>query len=468
MEHFDVLVIGAGPAGTMAALRAAELGARTALVTRTTFGGMAANDGPVPVRTLAYAAHLYARARQLDAYGISIGNPRLDYPRLLERVRSVVDQVSSHSAFRDQIDRLKVALHEHVGSAYFVDANTIGTTAGGQFKAAKVILCAGGTSRRLNVTGAEHLAFVSDAWTLTEIPESLIVIGAGMTGAQVASIFHSFGSKVHVFQSGPRILPSEDEDVSAAVAASFRRGGMAVHENFGRIHSIEKRAQGIRMNYSNGGSKAHADASLAVCTVGWIADTEGLKLDAARVATDERGFIAVDNNLRTSAPHIYAAGDITGRWMLVPQAIHDGWAAATHAVSNEPFTPDPVCPIGGFTDPEYARVGLTEARARATHEVVAGTVRFDETTRTIIDGRTEGFCKLVANRRDGTILGCHVVGERAVEMVQIVAIAMTSGLTVNQLAKIPLSFPTYTGILGRAAYRAALQLDQPPDIPTRL
>ncbi|HKU43692.1 MAG TPA: FAD-dependent oxidoreductase, partial [Polyangiales bacterium] len=196
MKDFDVLVIGAGPAGTIAAARAAELGARTALITRDAFGGMAANDGPVPVRTLAYAAHIYSRARQLEEYGISIGTPRLDYARLLERVRGVVAQARSHSALRDQVERAGVALYERTGTARFVDAHTVETPGAGRFRAAKLVICAGGTARKLSVRGAEHLAFVSDAWTLTEVPKSLIVIGAGMTGAQVASIFHSFGTQV--------------------------------------------------------------------------------------------------------------------------------------------------------------------------------------------------------------------------------------------------------------------------------
>jgi dihydrolipoamide dehydrogenase len=146
--------------------------------------------------------------------------------------------------------------------------------------------------------------------------------------------------------------------------------------------------------------------------------------------------------------------------MLVPQAIQDGFAAATNAVLG-PTTPlsDPVTPIGSFTDPEYAQVGLTEANARATHDALVAMVRFDETTRTTIDGRTFGFCKLIVDRRARTILGCHVVGERAVDIVQTAAIVMAGGMTVDALARIPLSFPTYSGILGRAAAVAARQLN---------
>jgi pyruvate/2-oxoglutarate dehydrogenase complex dihydrolipoamide dehydrogenase (E3) component len=145
--------------------------------------------------------------------------------------------------------------------------------------------------------------------------------------------------------------------------------------------------------------------------------------------------------------------------MLVPQAIQDGWIAATNAVRRTSMTlPDGVCPTGGFTDPEYASVGLTEAKARETRELVTAVVRFDTTTRTIIDDRTVGFCKLLVDRGTRTILGCHVVGERAVEIVQMAAVAMSSRMPVEALVRLPLSFPTYTGILMRAAYRAVEQL----------
>jgi pyruvate/2-oxoglutarate dehydrogenase complex dihydrolipoamide dehydrogenase (E3) component len=205
------------------------------------------------------------------------------------------------------------------------------------------------------------------------------------------------------------------------------------------------------------------EAALVVAAVGWVADTVGLDLAAAGVDTDPRGYVAVDEQLRTSRPHVYAAGDITGRWMLVPQAVHDGWRAATHAVRGDAGPPrETVAPIGGFTEPEFASVGPTEAEARARHDVVAAVVRFDETARTLIDGRTEGFCKLLVDRGTREILGCQVVGERAVEIVQAVAIAMAARLPVDQLARVSLSFPTYTGILGRAAYRASAQLGLEP------
>ena len=456
----DVLVIGAGPAGVLAALRAADLGARTVLVTRNEFGGMAANDGPVPVRTLAHAARLIREARQLGEYGIGVSEPVLDYPRLLARVREVINDVRAHSSLRPQIDSLGVAVHEHAGVARFADEHTIETKSGLRLRAEKIVICTGGVSRRLSVPGFELTNTHSDAWGLTSVPPSMLVVGAGATGVQVASIFNAFGSQIQLFQTGPRILPSEDEDVSAAVAAAFRSANIAVHENIGAIEGFEKTPTGVRMIFSRDGVRDSAEATLAVVAVGWVADTAGLSLAAASVETNHRGFVRVDEYLRTSTPHIFAAGDITGRLMLVPQAIRDGFVSATNAVRGPTMTiGNPVSPIGSFTDPEYAQVGLTEAKARKTHDVEIAMIRFDSTTRTIIDGHKIGFCKLIVDRETHRILGCHVVGERAVEITQVAGIVIAAGMPVDDLAQIPLSFPTYAGILARVAASAARKLN---------
>lgn len=370
---------------------------------------------------------------------------------------------------QSQVDRLGVTLHEHAGHAGFTGPHTIQTTSGLQIQAERVVLCTGGTSRRLVVPGAELTSSVSDAWSLTGVPESMMVIGAGMTGVQVASIFQSFGSRVTLFQAAPRILMSEDDDVSAAVAAAFRASGMVIRENCGTIESFEKTPAGVRVTLSKEDTRESFEAALAVVTIGWHADTEALNLVRADVKVDARGYIAVNRHLQTSASHVYAAGDVTGRWMLAPQAMQDGWVAGTNAGGADRMTADDtVCPIGGFTDPEYARVGPTEAKAREMGDVVIATIGFDETTRTIIDGRKAGFCKLLVDPATRRIIGCHVVGERAVEIVQVAAIAMSSGMRVDELARVPLSFPTYAGVLVRVSYRAVAQLGTeitgaPPD-----
>src|SRR3954451_22686385 len=289
----DIIVIGAGPAGVLAALRAADLGARTVLVTRVEFGGMAANDGPVPVRVLAHAARLIREARQSGQYGLTAREPALDYPRLLARVREVVTDVRAHSSLRRQLDSLGVTVHENAGAARFADPRTIETESGLRLQADRLIICTGGVSRRLPIPGFELTNTHSDAWRLTAVPPSMLVVGSGATGVQVASIFHASGARVQLFEAGPRIVPSEDEDVSAAVMAAFRASGMVVRESFGTIESFEKTPAGVRMNCSKDGRRPSAEAALAVVAVGWVADTAGLNLAAAGVETEQRGFVRV-------------------------------------------------------------------------------------------------------------------------------------------------------------------------------
>ena len=235
---------------------------------------------------------------------------------------------------------------------------------------------------------------------------------------------------------------------------------MDVREDFGVIDSFEKTPDGVRMYFSKDGQRENAEASLAVIAIGWVANTAGLELARAGVETNKRDFVLVDKYLKTSADHIFAAGDITGRMMLVPQAIQAGFVAATNAVRGAIMKElDAPAPIGSFTEPEYAQVGLTETRARENHEVVVTKISFDSTTRTIIDGRTNGFCKLIVDVKSRQILGCHVVGERAVEITQIAAVCMAARMPVGNLAEVPLSFPTYAGVLGRAAAQASHSLN---------
>jgi len=458
-RDFDVVVVGAGPAGTAAALRAADLGAKTALVTRDAFGGMAANDGPIPVRTLAHAARLAREARQLSRYGIAVENPRLDYSSLVARAREVVAEARRHSTLLTQINSAGVALFEHAGTASFINAQTIRSEGAPLLRGKKIVLCPGGVSRALTVPGAELAVTPADAFSLTAAPKSMIVIGAGATGVQVASIFNALGSSVVLCQTGLRIIPSEDADVSLEVTTGFREDGIDVRENFGAIEQLEKISGGVRLTVNDGARPTSLDATLVVCAIGWRADAEALNLALPGVETNARGFIEVDDSLRTSAPHVYAAGDVIGRSMLVPPALRDGFIAGNNAAEAERLTVTAsVEPIASFTDPEYAKVGLTEEQARGQYDVIVSRASYAETTRPIIDGRTRGFCKIVVDRTTHQFLGCHIVGERAVEVAQMAAIAMTAEMTVDAVARIPLSFPTYANVFGRAALRAVRKL----------
>jgi pyruvate/2-oxoglutarate dehydrogenase complex dihydrolipoamide dehydrogenase (E3) component len=401
-------------------------------------------------------------ARQLDQYGISVGEPALNYSHLLSRVRDVVEEVRKHSSLRQQINLAGVTIYERTGFARFSGPNALETESGLSLHGRKIILCTGGASRRLPIPGFELTSTHSDAWRLTSVPPSILVIGGGATGVQVASIFNAFGSRVQLYQAGPRILPTEDEEVSKTVAAAFRTSGISVFENFGNIESFEKLPDGggVRMTYSKDGVRNSAEAALAISAVGWVANTRELNLGITGVELDSRGFVQVNPYYQTTARDIWAAGDITGRFMVVPQPLQAGFVAATHAVRGQTnILESRVNPIGSFTDPEYAHVGLTEAKARESFDVITEVVKFDSVTRSIIDGRIEGFCKLIVDRATKNILGCHVVGDRAVDVVQLVAVAIAGQVKVDELARLPFSFPTYAGILGRGAASIARKLN---------
>ena len=222
----DVVVVGAGPAGLSAALRAAELGARTVLVTRDEFGGMAANDGPHSRANIGPGSPTAPGNSAAERYGIAVGEPILEYPRLLARAREVVHDVCEHSIRREQIERAEVTIYERSDTARFVDPHTIETDTGLRLPADKVILCAGGTSRRLPIPAFEWTATHSDAWSLTTVPPSMLIIGAGATGVQVASIFQAFGSRVQLFPSRSANPAHRGRRLSAAVAVAFRESGM--------------------------------------------------------------------------------------------------------------------------------------------------------------------------------------------------------------------------------------------------
>jgi pyruvate/2-oxoglutarate dehydrogenase complex dihydrolipoamide dehydrogenase (E3) component len=445
----------------MAAARAAELGARTVLLSEKAFGGMAANDGPVPVRTLAHTARLIRNARQLGEYGVVINEPALDYHRLLERVCEVTRDVREQTTLRSAIESHGGIIREDTGPLHFGDRHTIVSESGLRIKSRKFIVCTGGVSKKLPIPGFEYTSTHSDAWSLTTVPPSMIVVGCGATGAQVASVFNEFGTRVELFEASPHVLPAEDDDVAAAVAAAFQHEGIKVRENFGSIESFEKTPTGVRMTFGKGGSRESVEATLAVVAVGWGADSDALKPGIAGVNLTPRGFLQVDEYLQTSAPHIFAAGDVTGRVMLASEAMRDGFIAGTNAVNGAQLpTTDHFIPAGSFTDPEYASVGLTERKARETHNVVTAVSYYGASVRAMIDGHSTGLCKLVVDEDKAEILGCHVVGEQATDVVQVTSIALAAGLRrVDELARVAVSFPTYAEILIATAARAAKKLN---------
>jgi pyruvate/2-oxoglutarate dehydrogenase complex dihydrolipoamide dehydrogenase (E3) component len=461
---FDVIVLGGGPAGVAAALRARELGATVALVERDRLGGMCVNDGCVPTRALAKAARLVRDSEQLADYGLSGDRPVVDFRRLLATVAATVQRVHQMQGLPERLEHAGVHLVAGTGTARFADAHTIAVDGHGELRAEQIIVCVGGHARRLPFPGSEQALTHSDVWGLDALPRSVVVVGGSATGCQLASALAALGSTVTLLEAAGRLLGTEDEAVSEAVGDAFRRRGIEVATGIDRIKQLERTgAGGLRLHYRRLGEPLTSDTDAVLLAVGWPGNLEGLGLEAAGIRTDG-GYIAVDDRLRTSVPNVYAAGDVSGRMMLVQTAEAEARFAAENALAGAVREPWPlrVVPHGGFTDPEYAGVGLTQAQAEAeAGGCVVAVVRYADLERAVIDRHTEGFAKLLVSRSTRRILGAHVVGEQAVEVVQLAAATMAAEQPVERLADLQLAYPTFTAIIGLAAREAARQLGVP-------
>lgn len=469
-DHYEVLVIGAGPAGVSAAVRAAQLGASVAVVEATRVGGTCVNTGCVPTRVLARAARLLREVRSSGDFGIDAAQPAVAWERTTARVRTVVEQVQGAKDIATQLGGAGVTLVTE-GWASFTDPHTIELSGTGRrLRGDAVVIATGGRSRRLPVEGVELTWVPEHVVDLERLPRSVAVVGSGNTGSQLVTVFSSFGVRVTLFELADRVLPTADRDVSAALDAAFRADGVDVRTGVEGLRRVEAVGNGMRRVVVGvaGGSEVHVDVDEVVICAGWPARLEGLGLEAAGVEAG-RAKIPVDRHQRTNVGHIYVAGDADGDAPLVQAGVADGYVAATNAVAGlrggsgdgasdapgagqQVETDHAILPSGGFTDPDYGQVGLTEDDALAEHpDALVVTVPYASVERAVIDGRTTGFLKLIATADARRIVGAHAVGEEALEVIQSVASAMAAGADVRALATTEYAYPTYTSIIGLAA-----------------
>ncbi|MDQ0728307.1 NAD(P)/FAD-dependent oxidoreductase [Microbacterium sp. W4I20] len=460
-EHYDVAVIGAGPAGTAAALRASELGAQVVVLEAGRTGGTCVNTGCVPTRVLAKTARLIRESRHADDYGVSVGTPTIDWATTVERVHERVDRVRSLKREAERFAEAGIDLI-HEGRARFVDDHTLVLDSGRRITAGSILICVGGHSRRLPIPGAELATVPEDVLSLPTLPRRVGVIGAGNTGAQLVTVFASFGSEVTLLDVAPRVLMASDAAIAATVESAFAHQGIDVHTGIETVTSLERTEDGaLRLDWREAGETRTSTFDAVIMATGWPADVEDLGLENAGIVT-ERSAIPADRYFRTVVPHIFAVGDANGRDMLVQAAQFEGEAAAENAVLGaNRRTPHHLLPAGGFTDPDYAGVGLTEEQARERDtDCVVVSVPYASLERAVIDDREIGFLKLIADRRRELILGAHAVGENAIEVIQSVTTAMAAGVDVSTLAGVRFAYPTYSAIIGIAA-RAVLSESSP-------
>jgi pyruvate/2-oxoglutarate dehydrogenase complex dihydrolipoamide dehydrogenase (E3) component len=297
---------------------------------------------------------------------------------------------------------------------------------------------------------------------MTQLPASVAIIGGGATGCQLASIFNDFGSSVVLLDIAPRLLPPEDTQVSETMTHQFVRQGIEVITGIESVRRIEKRDRNLDLVFTRAGQEHTRTVEVVIESVGWPGNLDALNLPAAGVET--RGpYIQVDDYMRTSAQHIFAAGDITGRMMLVQSASFQARVAAENAILGvERAEENKLVPHGGFTDPEYASVGLTEEQARVKYDCAVALIPYSDMDRAVIDGHDIGFCKLIVDRSTHLVVGVHVVGEQAVEVVHIVAAACAGAMQVEKLAELEFAYPTFAAVIGLAARQLARELHTVP------
>jgi pyruvate/2-oxoglutarate dehydrogenase complex dihydrolipoamide dehydrogenase (E3) component len=365
----------------------------------------------------------------------------------------------------DALRRRGIDLVDGAGRAVFVDAHTVRIPDGREFRADSVVVAVGGHAGRLPILGVELALTYEDLRDLTSLPASAAVVGGADTGCQLASILADFGVNVTLIEAAPRLVAHADQDVSEALPESFGGRGIAVLTST-LVARLERAAAGITAHHRSGPQQARLDVDAVFLAVGWPGNADAV--DAARIGIDtDRGYVVVDDDLRSSVPHVFAAGDVNGISMLVPSARLAGRVAAENAVlgTRRRFTHELV-PTGSFTDPEYGGVGLTEAQARERYDCEVGVARYEDLVRPVIDDHPEGFCKLIVERHRRYILGAHVLGEYSAEVIQTARHAWRPTCGSNRSLSSSPPFPRLPRGITLAAQVIVRQMGIAPSAPT--
>ncbi len=456
---YDFAVIGSGPGGYVAAIRAAQLGMKTALIEKdASLGGVCTLRGCIPTKALLHTADLLEEARHGSDVGVAAKEVHLDLAAAMKHKAKVVRQSSNGIAYLMKKNKVDVVF----GFGALRDSRTVRVTdASGNesLVAAKNILIATGSKpRAIPLVPTDHSVVLDSDSILEvrEVPKSLLVIGSGAVGVEFASMFARFGSKVTVIEMLPRIVPIEDEEVSRELAAAFRRQGIACHADT-RVEKITRGEAGVEVIARTAGGKTETfKAEKLLVAVGRQPLSENIGLEKAGIAT-ERGYITIDGHCRTSVPNVFAIGDVVPTPWLAHVASAEGVVAAETAAGAEtrPLNYDQV-PGCTYCHPEVASIGLSEARAAERgHEVVIGRFPFTASGKARVLNDTEGFVKIVAEKKYGEVLGVHIVGPRATELIAEAGAAMRLEATSEDLMRTIHAHPTLAEAVHEAAEAAA-------------
>ncbi len=460
MEQFDLVVLGGGPGGYVAAIRAAQLGMKAAVVERESLGGICLNWGCIPTKTLLRSSEINHLLHHLGEYGFSADNIRFDLPAIVKRSRAVAKQLASGVGHLLKKNKVKV----FDGQAKFAGPHTIDVSKDGkttQLTAPHIIIATGARARQLpGLEGDGELIWTyRDAMVPKTMPKSLLVIGSGAIGIEFASFFRNMGAEVTVIEMVDRILPAEDEEIGTFARKAFEKQGIKIMTG-AKVTKAVKGKDSITATIQVGGDVGGKTQELVVdriiSAVGIVGNVEDMGLETTKIVV-ERTHIVIDEYCRTAEPGVYAIGDITGAPWLAHKASHEGVICVEKIAGLNDVHPLDVGNIPGctYSRPQIASVGMTEAAAKAAgHEIRVGRFPFIGNGKAIAMGEPEGMVKTVFDAKSGELLGAHMIGAEVTELIQGYAIARTLETTEVELMHTVFPHPTVSETMHEAVLDA--------------
>lgn len=457
-SQYDLVVVGAGPGGYVAAIRAAQLGLDVACVEEDKLGGVCLNIGCIPTKALLASAALVNELKDAGSHGITFSRMNADLGPAQERSRAVADQLSKGVGFL--FKKNKITHIEGRGRLLSKGSVEVTSSDGGKQTVAAnhVIIATGSRPKSLPMLPVDEEMIWSSTGALfrKNAPKSLAVIGAGAVGMEFADVYSAYGSEVTVIEALDRVLPVEDKDCSAVVARSFKKRGINVFTS-AMVQAADVSDMGVTLTFKD---KAGAEQTLEVervlSAVGRAPNTEDLGLDSVGVELDEGGFIRVDDRLRTNVAGVYALGDVAGHQLLAHKAMHEGVVCAEHIAGQGHHTVNYAnVPNCTYCHPEVASVGLTEEQAKAAgHEIEVGKFPWVGNGRALAGGHAEGFVKVIRDTKYSEILGAHIVGPSATELIGEFVVGRHLESTVEEMDRAMHPHPTLSEAVGEGALAA--------------
>ena len=456
-EQYDLIVLGSGPGGYVAAIRAAQLGLKTAIVERERLGGICLNWGCIPTKALLRTSEIYHYLTHADAFGLSAGQPGFDLAKIVQRSRKVADQLNS--GVKGLMKKHKIAVVE--GDGVLTGKGGLTVTKEGkktELSARNIIVATGARARDLPFAKADgkRIWTYRHAMVPQEMPKNLLVVGSGAIGVEFASFYSDMGAKVTIVEMLDRILPVEDEEVSAFAHKAFQKQGMTIHVGAG-VEKLEASASGVKAAIKmKDGKVENAEFSHAIVAIGIVPNSENIGLEALGVK-QTKGHIDTDPYGRTNVEGLWAIGDVTGPPWLAHKAMHEGVVAAEVIAGDPHVHPMNKANIPGctYSRPQVASVGLTEAKAKeGGRKVKVGKFPFIGNGKAIALGEPEGFIKTVFDEATGELLGAHMVGAEVTELIQGYVVARELETTEAELMATTFPHPTLSEMMHESVLSA--------------